>query len=76
MATVLPSWNDRAVKSATVNFVARVTKEGGTDYVPPGDRIATFDNDGAKAIFTAGAPAGKNTRPPAWASPRSWVPGR
>jgi phosphoglycolate phosphatase-like HAD superfamily hydrolase len=26
--------------------VDRVTKEGGPDFVPPADRIATFDNDG------------------------------
>jgi hypothetical protein len=35
------------VKSAIVDFVARITTEGGTNYVPPADRIATFDNDGA-----------------------------
>jgi phosphoserine phosphatase len=43
---MLDSWNDGAVKSAIVDFVTRVTKEGGTDYVPPADRVATFDNDG------------------------------
>jgi phosphoserine phosphatase len=43
---MLASWNDTAVKSAIVDFVARVTKEGGTDYVPPAGRVATFDNDG------------------------------
>lgn len=42
----LPSWNDGAAKSAILDFVARVTKEGGPDYVPPAERIATFDNDG------------------------------
>jgi phosphoserine phosphatase len=31
---------------AIVDCVARVTKEGGADYVPPAERIATFDNDG------------------------------
>src|SRR5262245_14425909 len=46
MPEVLTSWNDGAVKSAIVDFVARVTKEGGTEYVPPADRVATFDNDG------------------------------
>ncbi|MEJ2517463.1 MAG: HAD family hydrolase [Methyloceanibacter sp.] len=29
-----------------VAFVEKVTDEGGADYVPPSDRIATFDNDG------------------------------
>jgi phosphoglycolate phosphatase-like HAD superfamily hydrolase len=43
---VLPSWNDGAAKSAILDFVARVTKEGGPDYVRPAERIATFDNDG------------------------------
>jgi phosphoserine phosphatase len=43
---VLESWNDGAAKSAIVDFVARVTREGGADYVPPAARIATFDNDG------------------------------
>jgi phosphoglycolate phosphatase-like HAD superfamily hydrolase len=42
----LPSWNDRATKSSIVDFVARVTKAGGQDYVVPEKRIATFDNDG------------------------------
>lgn len=42
----LPSWNDGAAKSAILDFVARVTNEGGPDYVRPAERIATFDNDG------------------------------
>jgi len=29
-----------------MDFVARVTAVGGPDYVPPAQRIATFDNDG------------------------------
>jgi hypothetical protein len=29
-----------------VDFVARITKEGGPDFVPVPERIATFDNDG------------------------------
>jgi phosphoserine phosphatase len=46
MSNALPSWNDGAAKSAILDFVARVTKEGGPDYVRPAERIATFDNDG------------------------------
>jgi phosphoglycolate phosphatase-like HAD superfamily hydrolase len=46
VAEPLPSWNDGAAKSAILDFVARVTKEGGPDFVPPPERIATFDNDG------------------------------
>jgi phosphoglycolate phosphatase-like HAD superfamily hydrolase len=42
----LPSWNDGPAKAEIVKFVARVTKEGGKDYVAPAERIATFDNDG------------------------------
>ncbi|HEY7099204.1 MAG TPA: HAD family hydrolase [Terriglobales bacterium] len=45
-ADALASWNDGATKKAIVDFVARVTKEGGPDFVPVSERIATFDNDG------------------------------
>jgi len=43
---VLPSWNDGAAKTSITQFVARVTAQGGPDFVPPDERIATFDNDG------------------------------
>lgn len=42
----LPSWNDTAPKQAIVAFVERVTHQGTPDFVPPPERIATFDNDG------------------------------
>jgi hypothetical protein len=42
----LPSWNDTAPKKAIVAFVEMVTKEGSADFIPPAERIATFDNDG------------------------------
>jgi hypothetical protein len=42
----LPSWNECPAKTAITEFVTRVTKAGGTDFVPVADRIATFDNDG------------------------------
>jgi hypothetical protein len=42
----LTSWDDGATKQAIVEFVAKVTNEGGKDFVPPAERIATFDNDG------------------------------
>jgi hypothetical protein len=42
----LPSWNDGASKRAIVEFVARVTQQGGPDFVPPVERVAVFDNDG------------------------------
>jgi len=42
----LPSWNDTAAKKNIESFVDCVTKEGGPDFVPQEQRIATFDNDG------------------------------
>jgi phosphoserine phosphatase len=42
----LLSWNDGANKQSILNFVAAVTKEGSSDFVPVPQRIATFDNDG------------------------------
>jgi hypothetical protein len=42
----LPSWNDGPTKQSIMDFVAKVTKEGSPDFVPPAERIATFDNDG------------------------------
>ncbi len=46
MSRPLPSWNDGPVREAITGFVARVTAEGGADYVPPAERVAVFDNDG------------------------------
>ena len=46
IAADLPSWNDTATKQAIVSFVERVTDESSSDFVPPGERIAVFDNDG------------------------------
>jgi phosphoglycolate phosphatase-like HAD superfamily hydrolase len=42
----LPSWNDGAAKQAIVTFVKDTTTQGSPKFVPPGDRIATFDQDG------------------------------
>ena len=42
----LPSWNEGATKRGIVDFVQKVTKNGGADFVPVEERIATFDNDG------------------------------
>lgn len=42
----LPSWNDGTPKTAILDFVAAVTTEGGSDFVPVDARVATFDNDG------------------------------
>src|SRR3954452_24186202 len=43
---LLASWRDDTTRKAIVDFVERVTDEGGTDFVPPSERVATFDNDG------------------------------
>ncbi len=43
---MLASWNDTAPKQAIVDFVGKVTKPGGPDFVAPAERIAVFDNDG------------------------------
>lgn len=42
----LPSWNEGATKQSIIDYVTRVTKQGGPDYVAPKDRLATIDNDG------------------------------
>ena len=42
----LPSWNDGKTKQTIVSFVNKVTTPGTPDFVPPAERIATFDNDG------------------------------
>jgi hypothetical protein len=42
----LPSWNDGAQKQSVIDFVEKVTAKDGPEFVPPAERIATFDNDG------------------------------
>jgi phosphoglycolate phosphatase-like HAD superfamily hydrolase len=42
----LPSWNEGTTKKAITDFVSRVTRSGGPDYVAPEQRVAAFDNDG------------------------------
>ena len=45
-ADPLPSWNDGPAKQAIVEFVKATTTEGSPKFVPPRERIATFDQDG------------------------------
>ena len=45
-ADPLPSWNAGKTKQSIVSFVSRVTEKASPDFVPPAERIATFDNDG------------------------------
>ena len=42
----LPSWNDGVAKKAIVEFVQTSTTQGSPKFVPPAERIATFDQDG------------------------------
>jgi phosphoglycolate phosphatase-like HAD superfamily hydrolase len=42
----LPSWNDGLAKQAIVDFVHATTDQASPKFVPPEDRIATFDQDG------------------------------
>jgi phosphoglycolate phosphatase-like HAD superfamily hydrolase len=46
MNTPLSSWNDTDTRQNILAFVQAVTDPGSTNFVPPNDRIATFDNDG------------------------------
>jgi hypothetical protein len=39
----LPSWNDGAARQAIVQFVKATTTQGSPQFVPPAERIATFD---------------------------------
>ena len=45
-ADPLPSWNAGKTKQSIVTFVSKVTEKSSPDFVPPAERIATFDNDG------------------------------
>jgi len=42
----LPSWNDGPAKQAILDFVKTTTDKSNPKFVPPEDRIATFDQDG------------------------------
>jgi len=42
----LASWNDGVAKHAIVEFIKKTTTEGSPQFVPPAERIATFDEDG------------------------------
>jgi uncharacterized protein (TIGR03000 family) len=42
----LPSWNDGAAKKAILEFVRVTTDKASPSFVPPEQRIATFDQDG------------------------------
>ncbi len=46
VADPLPAWNDGPAKKAIVEFVRLSTDKAGPKYVPPEQRLATFDQDG------------------------------
>jgi len=46
MTKTFPIWRDGAVKQAISDFVARVCRKDSSEFVPPMERIAVFDNDG------------------------------
>jgi hypothetical protein len=40
------SWNDRPAKQAILDFMRATTDRASSSFVPPEERIATFDQDG------------------------------
>src|SRR6059058_2369769 len=42
----LAAWNDGPAKQAILEFVKATTTQGSPQFVPPEERIATFDQDG------------------------------
>ncbi len=45
-AAPLGSWNEGPAKQAILDFIRATTDPSSKDFVPPADRIATFDQDG------------------------------
>jgi haloacid dehalogenase-like hydrolase len=45
-ASQLASWNDGGAKQAILDFVRAATDSASAAFVPPEDRVATFDQDG------------------------------
>jgi len=46
MTELLSLWNPTPTRQAILDFVAAATNPGSQDFIPPAERIATFDNDG------------------------------
>lgn len=46
MSNFLASWNEGKTKQTILDFVKTVTDESSPNYLPPAERVATFDNDG------------------------------
>jgi phosphoglycolate phosphatase-like HAD superfamily hydrolase len=45
-ASALPSWNEGPTKKVILDFVRVTTDATSKDFVPPDERVATFDQDG------------------------------
>jgi phosphoglycolate phosphatase-like HAD superfamily hydrolase len=45
-ADPLPSWNDGPAKQSIIDFVKATTEQGSSKFVPPEERVVTFDQDG------------------------------
>src|SRR5580698_6023284 len=45
-SVTLPSWNEGSAKQAILDFVRDTTDRSSPKFVPPEERIATFDQDG------------------------------
>lgn len=45
-ADPLPSWKNGSAKQRIIEFVRLATEEDSKTFIPPAERIATFDNDG------------------------------
>ena len=44
--TVLTSWSDTPIRARIIDFITRVTTPGDPEFIPPEERIASFDLDG------------------------------
>ncbi|WP_158801818.1 MULTISPECIES: HAD family phosphatase [unclassified Acidisoma] len=76
-ADPLPSWNEGPANDAIRDFVRATTDKGSPNYVPPEDRIATFDQDGTlwvehplytQAMFAFDRVHALSARHPEWRS--------
>jgi hypothetical protein len=74
---LLPSWRESATKRTVLEFLAATSIEGSPDFVPPTDRLATFDNDGTlwveqpiytQAVFAFARVRALGPRNPGWAT--------
>jgi len=75
VADPLPSWNEGPTKAAIIKLIEDTTRPGSPDFVPPAERIATFDNDGTlwcehpmyvEVIFTRDRIKALAAQNPAW----------